>query len=282
MPSEHQEPPRARSGDAAGTGFPKRLFGILPMLLVAALLLTLATPFPERNAAYLDAAAERALASFAIARGLNGVISVIQETEVGFSLGVRGSLEPGQVLDPLNDLVERFSLVALAAATLLWSLKLLGAFVVTPWPLVAALALWLVGDLFVRRDRWGSREIGRLAHRLLRVFAVVWLFAAVTPVLIETVHTSRTVGDVYATAIGNLDSAGSALADLGRYDGLPTPEALRGRVARVAGLADAISRDAVAVLAVYLFEVVLLPLFVFWLGARLLPATWVGERSPST
>jgi hypothetical protein len=47
--------------------------------------------------------------TYAAARGVNGAISVIQETQVGAGI----VLQPGQVLDPLNDLIERFSTVIL-------------------------------------------------------------------------------------------------------------------------------------------------------------------------
>ena len=44
------------------------------------------------------------------ARAINGVISVIQETQIGFSVGVSTTVAPGQLpVDPLNDLIERFS-----------------------------------------------------------------------------------------------------------------------------------------------------------------------------
>ena len=47
--------------------------------------------------------------TYATARGVNAAISVIQETQVGAGIVV----QPGQALDPLNDLIERFSSVIL-------------------------------------------------------------------------------------------------------------------------------------------------------------------------
>ena len=47
--------------------------------------------------------------TYAAARGVNGAISVIQETQVGAGVVI----QPGQILDPLNDLIERFSSVIL-------------------------------------------------------------------------------------------------------------------------------------------------------------------------
>lgn len=65
----------------------------------------------------LDAAAETYLADaiadnliiFATARSLNAIISVIQSIELSVSLGAGMAVNFGEVLDPLNDLIERFS-----------------------------------------------------------------------------------------------------------------------------------------------------------------------------
>jgi hypothetical protein len=59
----------------------------------------------------------RSLTTFAVARGLNGLVSVIQGTEVNVSpAGVGATFAPGQLLDPVNDMVERFSWVMLMSS----------------------------------------------------------------------------------------------------------------------------------------------------------------------
>lgn len=64
-----------------------------------------------------DAGLKRALISFAAARALNAVISVAQGTEVSVQpLGFGVNFTPGQLLDPVNDIVEQFSNVMLAAS----------------------------------------------------------------------------------------------------------------------------------------------------------------------
>ena len=64
----------------------------------------------------VDAGFNRAIASYALARTLNAVISVAQGTEVAIEPGGVGVvLAPGQILDPINDLVEQFSDLMLAA-----------------------------------------------------------------------------------------------------------------------------------------------------------------------
>ena len=98
------------------------------VLLVGLFLLVLSL-FPQWESVsqqQIQQTMEQAVVTFTIARGLNGVISVIQETEVSIQpAGVGVSFEPGQILDPLNDLVESFSDVMLTSSVVLVSLRLL-------------------------------------------------------------------------------------------------------------------------------------------------------------
>lgn len=65
----------------------------------------------------VDAGLKRALISFATARALNAVISVVQGTEVAVQpAGVGINFAPGQILDPVNDLVEQFGQLMLVAS----------------------------------------------------------------------------------------------------------------------------------------------------------------------
>ena len=64
--------------------------------------------------------------AFGLARALNGAISVIQGTELELHpAGVGVSFAPGQLIDPINDLVERFSWLMLASSTSLGVQKIL-------------------------------------------------------------------------------------------------------------------------------------------------------------
>lgn len=80
----------------------------------------------EVGAGHVDDAFKRALIAFAIARGLNGVISVAQGTEIAVQpAGVGVNFAPGQVLDPINDLVERFSWIMMLSTSSLGIQKVL-------------------------------------------------------------------------------------------------------------------------------------------------------------
>jgi hypothetical protein len=93
---------------------------------------------------YAEKALTRALTTFAVARTLNGVISVAQGTEVALEPGGVGvMLTPGQILDPVNDLVERFSSVMLVASSSL-GLQIVLLDILSWWVLSAALIVSLV------------------------------------------------------------------------------------------------------------------------------------------
>ena len=63
---------------------------------------------------------KKAIATFAIAKTLNASISFLQGTEIEGSLVfASATFSVGEILDPLNDLVERFSWIMLASAVAL-------------------------------------------------------------------------------------------------------------------------------------------------------------------
>jgi hypothetical protein len=69
----------------------------------------------RKGNSYFEETMKRAFFTFALARGLNGIISVIQGTQVSISAVAGVSVSVGELLDPVNDLIERFSWVMLIA-----------------------------------------------------------------------------------------------------------------------------------------------------------------------
>ncbi len=74
----------------------------------------------------LDASFERAMVAFGLAKALNATISLIQGTELSLTpVGIGLNLSVGEVLDPFNDMVERFSWVMLFSSISLGVQKIL-------------------------------------------------------------------------------------------------------------------------------------------------------------
>ena len=124
---------------------------------------------------------QRALVTFALARTLNGLISAVQGTELALQpAGVGVTLTPGEILDPVNDLVERFSWIMLGATLSLGVQQVL--LDIGQWwvlkALVAVLALAWIGVSWRRNDAGAS---GGSHAWLWRALIVVLLLRFAVP-----------------------------------------------------------------------------------------------------
>jgi hypothetical protein len=157
----------------------------------------------ERNAdARLTTVLERALITAAIARGLNGVISVAQGTEIAVQpIGVGVTITAGQILDPLNDLVERFSWLALVASASLGTQLLLTDIATEP---AISVGVSVLAGAFLLLLWWpgAQRSAGWLMRALALALMIRFLFTLV----------SLTVGWVDAWVLEQRQQ--SALAEL--------------------------------------------------------------------
>ncbi|MDH4319434.1 MAG: hypothetical protein OEV64_13660 [Desulfobulbaceae bacterium] len=102
----------------------KRIFLAICLLFILTFNFVTLTGTESEN--YYNNGLKRAAATYVVIRGINSIISVAQETEISAAPGGMGlTIAVGQFLDPLNDIVERFSVVILLAATSLGIQKLL-------------------------------------------------------------------------------------------------------------------------------------------------------------
>jgi len=152
----------------------------LVLLLAGALSVT---PFLDNRAASdYEQLFQRAFVTFALARTINGVISVVQGTEVALQpAGVGVTLTPGEILDPVNDLVERFSWIMMGATISLGVQNVL--LDISAWwviqILVTALAAWLLIRLWYPGQGSG---LNRILFR--RVFPLLLLIRFAVPVML--------------------------------------------------------------------------------------------------
>lgn len=240
---------------------------------------------------------KRALVTFALARTLNGVISVIQETEIALQpAGVGVEFSPGQILDPVNDLVERFSWVMLAASASLAVQRLL--LEISGWAgmtmiLAAVVIFWAVCLIRPRGSYW------RIAGTRMLAVAVILRFAVPVVVLATDTVYQVFLDPAYQSASGQVDTT---RADLTRLHQREVAEAsgeapsgslglsrwfsetserfrIRERLESYQSLFTDIAENLVELIAVFVIQTLLLPLLFLWgmvkVARRL--ATWPGS-----
>lgn len=232
---------------------------------------------PLDNAAtqQVDAGLKRALVSFATARTLNAVISVAQGTEVSVQpLGVGLNFAPGQLLDPVNDLVEQFADLMLMASVAFGVQKIL----------IVMSAYWLISLVFTGvaltwawfyfRQRPPPAWLPRLLVILLMVrFAVPSVNIATDWVFQKFLATD------YEVSLKVVDGASGQVAELTP----PPPNTtdnqgllentrrwwsqnmdMKTRFESLKQAAEQATENIIKLIVIFLLQTLLIPLLLFW------------------
>ena len=207
---------------------------------------------------YLDETFDKAGAAFLISRALNATLSVIQSFTITPFIG---EVSPGEILDPANDLVERFSWVMLAVTVSIGIQKLLieiGIAVDLSWVISPGLILLLV-SLFV------ANQTSKYTLRLLayRMFLFVLLIRFAIPVTgFIGAHISATfLADKRDTAIEAIEKSQEKLSDITAQDAITSPKE---NVEKIRKDSEEIVTQIVKLITLFVFETILFPLLVLW------------------
>jgi hypothetical protein len=241
--------------------------------------------FVDREAeAYAEKAFKRALVTFAVARTLNGVISVAQGTEVAIEPGGVGvNLSVGQSLDPINDLVERFSAVMLVAASSLGLQNIL--LKMTAWWGVTA-TLVIATGLAITTMWSSSPAAGKYAAVVLRVLLIMLFVRFTVPLLIigTTLVSDTFLAADQAEATAALEATRTEIEALNEQAEVP-PEPdqslmerlesmideslesinVSGRLARLKESASNASEHIINLIVIFILQTIILPLVFLWL-----------------
>jgi len=238
---------------------------------------------------YTQQGLKRALITYGVARGLNGVISVAQGTELAFEpVGVGLTFTPGQILDPVNDLIERFSWVVLASGSSLGVQSVL--IQVTSWSwFTSIIMLFLIFSILsLWRHQLFSQAFKNFIFKVTVVLIIVRFFIPIIAIMNEALYLTflepqyieakqslqQTADDIEkindrqqpvidedASIIDKVtnvyNSASNALDIKGRLDSLKLTVA-------------EVSESALNMIVVFVLQTLIFPLLFMWLTLQLL------------
>lgn len=240
----------------------------------------------DTSGEYADEALKRALVTFAVARGLNGVISVAQGTEVAVEPGGVGvNFTVGQILDPINDLVEQFSTVMLVASSSLGLQKILLGMTAW-WGTTALIVLAAVGLVLAMWWPGGGSAASRSVAT--RLFAVALFLRFALPVLIVGTHVvfSTFLESEHDSAAAILEATSAEIEEFNRDEVAPDSGTedpsffdrlgemidtsiqqfdVSGRIERLKESASMASEQIVNLIVIFVLQTILLPLAFLWL-----------------
>src|SRR5258706_1818694 len=230
---------------------------------------------------YVESGLKRALITFAAARTANAVISVVQATTVAIQpLGIGVTLSPAQVLDPLNELVEQFSALMLAACISFAIQRVLisiGGYAWVSLFLTAAVLAWAWTG-------WRGADAPKWLTKILLVLLLV-RFAVPIAALGSEASFRLTMASDYAQA----QSAVQATSDELRRMAPESPtkgtaierlrdwwdrqkEDIQAYFGQLKDKAENMVRHIVVLMALFVVQTLILPLFFLWLVQRLFRA----------
>ena len=247
---------------------------------------------------YFDDAMTRAVYTFAVVRGLNGLISVIQGTDVAISpAGIGVQLAVGEVLDPVNDLIERFSLIMLLSTTSLGIQKILlemGVWFGFKILLSLSMLILLIGI-------WTSHIFPKLnlmplGYKLLLISLVIRFCIPAVALISESMYTLF-LEKQYTESLKSLEKVNQEIKDTdiideggktpkddpGYWDALKkvykdTKDAIdiRGKIIFLKEKISDYAKYIINLMIVFLLQTVIIPLCVLWGLIRL--AAYIGGR----
>lgn len=263
-------------------------------LLALALLVALTGVADRASQAHADALFRRALITFGSARALDAVISAAQGTEIALSpAGMGLTLSAGELLDPLNDLVEQFATIMLLAATSLGIQSV--ALRISAWwgitaLLVVAAGVWTWLQWRPRTSPGTSRLARRALVLLLALrFAIpavtlasYWVFevflAPEQEAAMEVLETTQE--EVGALAEVGEEPAGtqeqrSWMQRLREWvSGTPGTD-IQSRLEAFRDQVAAAVEHIVRLIVIFVLQTVVLPLLLLWAAGRIV-GSWLG------
>jgi hypothetical protein len=247
------------------------------IVLLSAVVLTAAwfTPATTRARTEVQAGFERALTVFAAARALGAVVSVAQGTQVALQpAGVGVNMAPGQALQPLDQLIDQFADVMLVASVSFGIQRLLLE-LGSHWMVSAALS---AAVLAVALLRWRNKPE---ALRWLQPFLVVLLvarFAVPVSALGGEAIYRAFMADEYRKELAVLKASQDKVSEVRGPDAAGDESNLQRwklkltdlKVSYAAILAAASEwpRTMVKLIALFVLQTIVLPLFFLWLVVR--------------
>jgi len=272
----------------------------LSIALVLLVVLSSVLHVDEKAMQLLDASFERAMVSFGLAKALNAVISLIQGTELSLTpVGIGLNFSVGEVLDPFNDMVERFSWVMLLSSVSLGIQKLLLTLssklflqVALGVSTVMTLALLWIKQL---RNSFALEYSLKLFALLvlLRFFAIVFVFSSqfMYDSLLQNEYQQAT--EVISTTkeqLEDIQSQNEAILETkkeqGFFDSLDSKYSdivaslnISQQLESLQKNIDEASRNIITLITVFVFQTVLLPLLFLWIFIFLVRFTFKYDRN---
>ena len=265
---------------------------VITILVIPLVLANQLNVIDTASSAYAESGLKRTLLTYAVVRGLNGVISVAQGTEVAIEpAGIGLTFTPGQILDPVNDLIERFSWVVLVSGTSLGIQELLLSISAWFWFKLAVSLSLTAAVLLIWSSNPGTSWFTSLVIRCSLVLLVTRVCVPIISVSNEVIYrnfleprytasseqlqqTSFTLSALNQDAqqqVNQAEQSGSLIDSAKRlYQSAAYRINIEARMNALKQAAENISEHTINLIVIFVTQTILLPLLFLWLFLQII------------
>jgi len=237
----------------------------------------------------------RSTAAFVIAKGLNGAISVVQGTEVAMEpAGIGLILTPGQILDPVNDLVERFSWVMLICTTSIGIQTILLAIFSSSSFSVSVSVLLLLMVLFIWNYKGPSINLKNILYRMTAFIIILRFFIPLMAITSDGLYKTF-LEEKYIISKDHLEQSETIITSLSKDNQNISNEAIddswyerlsnsindaidsidvNKRVEELEKEAEELTMHIISLIVVFTMQTIFFPLIFIWLAMKLIKASF--------
>ncbi len=265
---------------------------LLSLLAIFLIIISFSGWLDDIGENYTEQGLKRALITYGVARGLNGVISVAQGTEVAIEpMGVGLTLAPGQILDPVNDLVERFSWVVLASGASLGIQRIMIQVTGWHWFSLFVSVLLLIAVFFMWRDKIIKDNTKRIVYRAAIIFLIMRFAIPVIAIVNEGLY-SVFLSPQYEEAKQSLQQTSDKLEKINieqriqskdssfiekiqqQYQSTVNALDVDKRLEELKQTVAEVSESALNMIVVFVMQTLIFPLLFLWLTVKLIKSVF--------
>ena len=267
----------------------------ITLLLLSFAFFSISRTFDDYGEQYTKEGFDRSLVSFAIAKGMNGAISIVQGTEVALEpAGIGVILTPGQILDPANDLIERFSWIMLICTISLGIQSILLTIFSSFYFSIIVTASLLLMSLYLWKRHTTSIPLKNILYRITAFLIILRFFIPVMAVTSDGMYKAF-FEPMYVESTQKLESSDKTIMELSKdsmkvevenkdvswYESLTNninstinTFDVEKRVAELKAEVENLTSHIVDLIVIFTLQTILYPLLFLWLCMKLIKANF--------
>ena len=228
---------------------------VLSLLILSAIGVSFIKEYDNYSKSIQTENIDRAIAAFAIAKSFNAIISVVQNSEINAGIGVGVTIAAGEILDPINDLVERFSWVMFASIISLGILKII--LLLSSWEVLSYLILasGVFVVIFVIDTRFP--KLLKISSRIFIILLLAKFYLPTMGIINETIY-SNALAPTYEQNKNDVTQIKDEIKDVStNFD-------IRKTVSNIDNKLETLPNRLLEMSALFIYQTILFPIFSIW------------------